>query len=223
VQVLFAARNRNAGERGLVLVVGGFYPLLYKHHRGECRFNGGMLGGMVQTLKTPSGMTRVRPSIERVQMLQSSSGVIQLALTPVFLLTAVAALLNVFSTRLGRVADRVDLLSGDLKRGAADTEFLSAQLDFLRRRSLILDVAVVLATVGGAATCAAALVLFFGTLRDAEFRTLVFGLFGGAIIFTITALVTFAIEMIMAGLGLRGVMRHHQKTADQNKSDPKTC
>jgi uncharacterized membrane protein len=214
VQVLFAARNRNAGEPGLVLVVGGFYPLLYKHHRGECRFNGGMLGGMVRTLKTPSG---------RVQMLQSSSGVIQLALTPVFLLTAVAALLNVFSTRLGRVSDRLDLLSGDLKRGAADTEFLSAQLDFLRRRSLILDVAVVLATVGGAATCAAALVLFFGTLRDAEFRTLVFGLFGGAIIFTITALVTFAIEMIMAGLGLRGVMRHHQKTADQNKSDPKTC
>src|SRR4029453_11828036 len=48
-------------------------------------------------------------------------GVIQAALTPVFLLTAVAALLNVFSTRLGRVADRVDLLSADLQRGAADT------------------------------------------------------------------------------------------------------
>jgi hypothetical protein len=42
--------------------------------------------------------------------------VIQLALTPVFLLTAVAALLNVFSTRLGRVADRVDLLSADAKQ-----------------------------------------------------------------------------------------------------------
>jgi hypothetical protein len=47
--------------------------------------------------------------------------VIQAALTPVFLLAAVAALLNVFSTRLGRVADRVDLLSADLQRGAADT------------------------------------------------------------------------------------------------------
>ena len=71
---------------------------------------------------------------------QSSVSVIQLALTPVFLLAAVAALLNVFSTRLGRVADRVDLLSAELQRGAADTEFLSAQLDRLRRRSLILDV-----------------------------------------------------------------------------------
>jgi hypothetical protein len=49
----------------------------------------------------------------------SVTRVIQLALTPAFLLTAVAALLNVFSTRLGRVADRVDLLSADLQRGAA--------------------------------------------------------------------------------------------------------
>ena len=182
----------------------------------------------MRTLKTPSGMTGVGPSIERVQMFQSPSDVIQLALTPVFLLTAVAALLNVFSTRLGRVADRVDLLSADLQRGAADMELLSAQLDFLRRRSLILDVAVVLATVGGAATCAAVLVLFLSALRNADvsvqaLRAILFGLFGGAIVFTLAALVTFLIEMIMAGRGLRVVVRQHQKTADKNKSDPKTC
>src|SRR5262249_24529432 len=119
------------------------------------------------------------------------------------------------------------LLSADLQRGAADTEFLSAQLDFLRRRSLILDVAVVLATVGGAATCAAVLVLFLGALRNAVsvqvLRAILFGLFGGAIVFTLAALVTFLIEMIMAGRGLRVVCRQHQKTADKNKSDPKTC
>src|SRR5262245_16692655 len=156
----------------------------------------------------------------------SVTDVIQLALTPAFLLTAVAALLNVFSTRLGRVADRVHLLSADLQRGAADTEFLSAQLDFLRRRSLILDVAVVLATVGGAATCAAVLVLFLGALRNAVsvqvLRAILFGLFGGAIVFTLAALVTFLIEMIMAGRGLRVVCRQHQKTTDKNKSDLKT-
>jgi hypothetical protein len=50
-----------------------------------------------------------------------------------------------------------------------------------------------------------------------------FGLFGGAIVFTLAALVTFLIEMIMAGRGLRVVVRQHQKTADQNESDPKTC
>jgi hypothetical protein len=79
-----------------------------------------------------------------------------------------------------------------------------------------LDVAVVLATVGGAATCAAALVLFLGALSDADVRALLLGLFGGAIVFTITALVTFAIEMIMAGRGLRVVVRHHQKRADKS-------
>jgi len=158
----------------------------------------------------------------------SVTDVIQLALTPAFLLTAVAALLNVFSTRLGRVADRVHLLSADLQRGPADTEFLSAQLDFLRRRSLILDVAVMLATVGGVATCAAVLVLFLGALGNADvsvkaLRAILFGLFGGAIVFTLAALVTFLIEMIMAGRGLRVVCRQHQKTADKNKSDLKTC
>ena len=118
---------------------------------------------------------------------QSSVGVIQLALTPVFLLAAVAALLNVFSTRLGRVADRVDLLSAELQREAADTEFLSAQLDRLQRRSRYLDWAVVFATIGGAATCFAAAGVCLGTLLEQEFRVAVFGFFGTALLCTIIA------------------------------------
>jgi hypothetical protein len=145
--------------------------------------------------------------------------VIQLALTPVFLLTAVAALLNVFSTRLGRVADRVDRLSTDLQGEAADAGFVSAQLDFLRRRSRILDAAVVLATAGGTFTGIAALVLFLGALREADFRAVLFFLFGAALVLTIAALVTFAVEMIIAGRGLRVVVRHHQNKADKNNSN----
>ena len=149
---------------------------------------------------------------------QSSVGVIQLALTPVFLLAAVAALLNVFSTRLGRVADRVDLLSAELQREAADTEFLSAQLDRLRRRSRYLDWAVVFATIGGAATCSAAAGVFLGTLLEQEFKVAVFGFFGTALLCTIIALGLFVIEMLMAGHGLRGVVvRQQQKTADKRQ------
>jgi len=70
--------------------------------------------------------------------------------------------------------------------------------------------------------------LFLSALRNADvsvqaLRAILFGLFGGAIVFTLAALVTFLIEMIMAGRGLRVVVRQHQKTADKNKSDPKTC
>ena len=176
---------------------------------------------MVRTLKTPSGMTGVGPSIERVQMFQSPSDVIQLALTPVFLLTAVAALLNVFSTRLGRVADRVDLLSADLQRGAADTEFIcrtgfsaetiahpgrGRRVGNGRRR-------------GNLRRCACFVFRHVKRcgIQDSGIRS-----FWRCDYLQITALVTFAIEMIMAGLGLRGVVRT-MKTADQNKSDSKTC
>jgi hypothetical protein len=151
---------------------------------------------------------------------ESVTHVIQVALTPVFLLTAVAALLNVFSTRLGRVADRVDQLSANLERPMpTNAEFSSVQLDHLRKRSLVLDVAVVLATIAGVATSGAALILFVGALREAVGRSMLFVLFGGAIFFTMAALVTFAIEMIMAGRGLRAFVRNRQRTDDKGDSD----
>ena len=102
-----------------------------------------------------------------------------------------------------------------------DTEFLSAQLDRLRRRSRYLDWAVVFATIGGAATCSAAAGVFLGTLLEQEFKVAVFGFFGTALLCTIISLGLFAIEMLMAGHGLRGVVvRQQQKTAD--KSQPNT-
>ena len=43
--------------------------------------------------------------------LDTIAHIVQVALTPVFLLTGIATLLNVFSTRLARVADRVEAAS----------------------------------------------------------------------------------------------------------------
>ena len=77
--------------------------------------------------------------------LSGAAHVVQLALTPIFLLTGLASLLNVFTTRLGRVAERVDSLARD----AADHP---RQLARLRLRSLALDIAVLLATIAGALT-----------------------------------------------------------------------
>jgi hypothetical protein len=47
---------------------------------------------------------------------ESVAHVIQVALTPVFLLSGIASLLGVLSTRLARVADRVDALADQLAR-----------------------------------------------------------------------------------------------------------
>jgi hypothetical protein len=105
--------------------------------------------------------------------------VIQVALTPVFLLSGIATLLNVFSTRLARVADQVQAVGKALQDAdRAEKQALSDQLARLRRRSVALDIAVVLAGIGGASTCAAVLALFVGALRDVTIGSVLFGLFG---------------------------------------------
>ena len=70
--------------------------------------------------------------------LQGAAHVVQLALTPVFLLSGIATLLGVFAARLARVADRVDTLAQEAREPIRDE-----LLDLLRRRSHVLDVAVV--------------------------------------------------------------------------------
>jgi hypothetical protein len=136
--------------------------------------------------------------------LDSVAHVIQVALTPVFLLSGIAALLNVFSTRLGRVSDRVDRLADDLAKadGTAPRE-IARQLVQLRLRSRLLDAAVVLAGLAGVAVCGATLTLFVGALRDRAAASLLFLLFGGSLLLTLAALAAFTGEMLVAGRGLR--------------------
>ena len=72
--------------------------------------------------------------------LDSAGHLIQVALTPVFLLSGIAALLNVFATRLARVADRLDSLA-DTAGGDGTTQEQQSQLQRLHRRSQALDAA----------------------------------------------------------------------------------
>jgi hypothetical protein len=130
--------------------------------------------------------------------------IIQVALTPVFLLTGIATLLNVFSTRLARVADRVDQFGRAIE--GADVEQMKAltlQLAHLNRRSLALDIAVILAAFGGAATCAAVLALFVGALRNSAVASALVVLFGLAVLCALGAIVAFTAEMLIAGIGIR--------------------
>ena len=128
--------------------------------------------------------------------LDSAARVVQLALTPIFLLTGLASLLNVFVARLGRIADRVDILT-------RDPAGHQRQLARLRLRSRTLDVAVVLTAIAGALTCGAALTLFFGALRNAGDGSLLFQLFGGALVCAVLALAAFAFETLLSGQAVR--------------------
>ena len=146
--------------------------------------------------------------------LGDNAHVIQVALAPAFLLTALATLLNVFSTRLARVADQVDALAAQVEgadRGEAAR--LSRRLSHLRVRSLVLDVAVVLAAVGGALVGVSILTLFLGALRDAATASVLFLCFGLAVVCTVAALGAFLVEILIASRVIRIVVADKQEEA----------
>jgi hypothetical protein len=151
-----------------------------------------------------NGDKKLTEIFDMTENVDSVAHVIQIALTPVFLLSGIASLLNVFSTRLGRVSDRVDTLAERLEDAApTERERLQERLIYLRRRSHILDAAVMSGTLGGAATCLAALFLFVGTLREETGVGVLFVSFGLALLFTVGALAAFLTEMLLAGRGIR--------------------
>jgi len=128
--------------------------------------------------------------------LNAAAHVIQLALTPIFLLTAVGSLLNVFATRLGRISDRIHAAKRDPHPSRVE-------LDRLRLRSRILDVAVTLGAGAGALTCCAAITLFFGVLRDSGHAAVLFLFFGGGLVCAVGGLTCFVAEIVLAGRTLR--------------------
>ncbi len=136
--------------------------------------------------------------------LEGAAHVVQLALTPVFLLSGTATLLSVFAARLARVADRVDALAQETKDPIRD-ELLAV----LRRRSHFLDVAVVMSALAGGLTCTAVLVLFLGEVRGTAAARLLFLSFGGAIALTMASLTAFVVEMLLAARGVRRTVDRH--------------
>ncbi len=143
--------------------------------------------------------------------LDSVIHVIQASLTPIFLLTAVAGLLGVFTTRLARISDQVEKFGAEGGQNRQQEMATARRLAYLRRRSHLLDVAVILGALAGASTCATVLTLFLGALRAQATAAILFAMFGLAICFTIGALGAFLAEMLLAGRGLRAEATRHEE------------
>lgn len=146
--------------------------------------------------------------------LEDVAHIIQVALTPVFLLGGIGTLIGVFSARLARVADQVDRIAETIASlGPSEKRVASGRLAQLRRRSRALDLAVILGALGGAATCGAVLTLFYGALRGGVLASALYGLFGLAILCTMAALAAFTYEMLLASRFLRSRVRRGEDEA----------
>jgi len=126
--------------------------------------------------------------------------IIQVALTPVFLLTGVSGLLNVFNARLTRIGGRAESAAELLRNSTDKSERARLETQFaqLARRIFVLQVAIALGALAGAATGGATFTLFIGGLRNAVVGSTLVILFGCAIICIIMALAAFLAETFLA-------------------------
>ena len=130
--------------------------------------------------------------------------VIQLAVAPVFLLAGVGALLNVMTTRLGRVIDRARRIEGywheldETGRTAARME-----LDILERRARLASWAVNFCTFAALLVCTVVATLFIDAFLDTNLKWLVGAFFVLAMVALICGLTSFLREVYLATHTLR--------------------
>jgi hypothetical protein len=130
--------------------------------------------------------------------------VIQTALTPAFLLAALAGLLGVFASRLDGVADRVEQLSRRMQTDEQAHPYCARELTRLHHRSKLLDAAVMLGAIGGGLSCVAALLLFIGGFgRSVAAANVLLAAFGLALIMTIGSIAAFVGEMVLSSRSIR--------------------
>ena len=139
-------------------------------------------------------------------MLQTSSStldiahVIQQAVAPVFLLSGVAAMLNVLASRLARVIDRARQLEIDYHDQPIGNErhIVRERMASLSRRARLINVAITLCTSCALLICLVIMTLFVAALMDVSASRWIAGLFVLAILALIGGLLSFLQEIFVA-------------------------
>jgi hypothetical protein len=134
--------------------------------------------------------------------------VIQLAIAPVFLLTAVSTLLMVLTNRLGRSVDRSRVLEKLLPDLAGEARAAPiAELNLIARRIRLIYTAIVLAVICALFICLLIAVAFIDAFIAIDLAKLLGVLFVLAMLALIGALVVFLREIFLAVTSVERAMR----------------
>lgn len=141
--------------------------------------------------------------------------VIQLAVTPVILLSGVGALMITLTNRMGRIVDRTRKLAEQL-RGAVETErsHFDGQLEIMWRRAKLVRLAVTLAGLSMLLSCVLVMVIFVDASLHREFGVEMVTIFAASILSLIAALVAFLRDIWMSLWALRIEVQRARPGAD---------
>lgn len=129
---------------------------------------------------------------------------VQLAVAPVFLLTAIGSMLGVMAGRLGRVIDRGRLLEGKLESAAPhETQAIRTHLQVLSRRAKLINLAITFFTLTALLICSLIALLFSGSFVTFDITAPVALLFILAMILLVQGLLCFLREVFLATANLR--------------------
>ena len=125
---------------------------------------------------------------------------IQLAVAPVFLLTAVSGLLGVVANRLARIIDRARLLEDRISGTASSTEVDAAYLELgqLRTRGLLANGSIGLLTLCAFLIGVTIVVLFLGETIDFQMLRISMISFLAGVVCFLLALLCFMVETWIA-------------------------
>jgi hypothetical protein len=133
---------------------------------------------------------------------------IQLAVAPVFLLTAVGTIIGVLSTRLGRAVDRSRLLEDRLRQLSPEGQKgVRWELDLLSRRVRLVYAAIVLSVICALFVGLLIAVAFVDAFINIDLSKFIGLLFIGAMLAFILSLLVFLREIFLAVTAVRNQMR----------------
>jgi hypothetical protein len=129
---------------------------------------------------------------------------IQLAVAPVFLLSAVGSVLAVLTNRLARIIDRARVLErGDPDAPGADPHHARSELKHLSDRARYVHTAITLSTACALVICVVIVTLFVGVALGKDLSGLIVILFILGLLAFIAALICFLLEIRTATASLR--------------------
>jgi CBS domain containing-hemolysin-like protein len=130
---------------------------------------------------------------------------IQVALTPIFLISAIGVTLNVLTSRLARIVDRARVMENEVCRPDYDpgTRDLHAALGVLARRARYINAAITLITLSALFISLVVVMLFVNAFAHWELSAFIAILFILSMLSLAAALTTFLIEVRIATKTLR--------------------